>query len=267
LTSQSPSSFSYVKKGDEITITIANVAFEVISPYVPDRQEPRWLALRTTTRSQEVLDQIGTDSTVTLEAWLLGTPLSEKPLYTVTLEAASGAIEGDAVFVFDRGLEEVSWWSAYALDNGSHLFDSYVPVINFTISNEYVIPRFAGLEVPPDDAEDARLKEPHVVGVVSYASSERTLREALLTCDDPKRAAEFRSYWDTHRTLAVQEGPVPVGKDKKPGEPTRTLVVTWAASPPEPPNPVSAQIPISGDDLDLAHAALPPCMRAAAWKR
>ena len=35
------------------------------------------------------------------------------------------------------------------------------------------------------------MKQPNVVGVLSYASEERVLREALLTCDDPKQAAQI----------------------------------------------------------------------------
>ena len=52
----------------------------------------------------------------------------------------------------DRGLEEVAWWSVYRLGTGQHLFDTYVPVVSFSISREIMELRYVGLEVPPDDA-------------------------------------------------------------------------------------------------------------------
>ena len=41
----------------------------------------------------------------------------------------------------------------------------------------------------------------------------------------------------------------------------------WTAEPPDPPHPATALIPLAGDDLDLAHARLPPGFHVAAWQR
>jgi hypothetical protein len=264
---QANSTFGYeVKDGQEI-VTIANVTFQAIDPYLPGRKGNDRLLLRTTIQTKEAIDDIGVEGKVTVEAWPLGSDLGQKPRYAISLEGVGAEVMNQSVLVFDRGVEEVSWWSVYSLDKGHHLFDTYVPTIEFTISREFDTPRFVGFETPPDDSADKRIRDPHVVGVLSYASAERVIREALLTCDDPKRADNFRSYADATRELALVEGPVPPAKGKETPEPTRTLKITFSQSYPAPPNPVSALIPVAKDDLDLASAKLPPCLHAAAWKR
>jgi hypothetical protein len=267
VTAQSASNFSYETKDGAPTITITNVTFHAIEPYLPGHKDSKTLVLRMATRTTEVIGDIGIQGSVTVEAWPLGADLSQKPSYGVTLEGAGAMVMNQSILVFDRGLEEVSWWSVYDLENGQHLFDTYVPVVEFTISREFDTPRFAGLETPPDNAADERLTDSHVVGVLTYASAERVIREALLTCDDPKRAADFRSYADEERALTLVEGPVPAAKGNTAPEPTRTLKLTFSQSYPSPPNPVTALIPIGKDDLDFANAKLPPCLHAAAWKR
>jgi hypothetical protein len=264
---QGNSIFSYEVKDGQQVIAITNIAYDLVQPYVPGRKETVWLVLRITTQSKQVIDEIGMEGKVTVEAWPLGTDLTEKPRYSLSLEGAGVDTVHQSVLVFDRALEEVQWWSVHALDSGAHLFDTYVRPVEFSISREFDTPRFVGLETPPDDTKDARLKDPHVVAVLSYASAERVLRETLLTCDDPKRAEQMRSYADETRTVDYVEGPVPPAKDKAQAEPTRTLKITFSQSYPSPPNPVSVLIPVAGDDLDLAHAKLPACMHATAWKR
>ena len=267
VTAQSISNFSYDGKDGQQTITITNATFQTVEPYLPGRKDTQRLVLRTATRTTEVVDEIGMQGSVTVEAWPLGTDLGQKPIYGITLEAAGAKVMKQSILVFDRGLEEVQWWSVYDLEKGQHLFNTYVPPVEFSISREFDTPRFAGLETPPDDATDKRLTEPHVVGVLTYASAERVIREALLTCDEPQRAESFRSFADATRELAVVEGPVPAAKGKTQPEPSRMLKITFSQSYPSPPNPVTASIPIAKDDLDLANAKLPPCLHAMVWKR
>ncbi len=209
------SSFAYEVVDDQQTITINNVTYQVLEPYIPGRKATQRLVLRTTTRTKSVIDEIGIEGSVTVDAWPLGTGLDRPPLYSVKLEGAGATVVNQSILVFDRAIEDVQWWSVYSIDRGRHLFDTYVPVTEFSISREYDTPRFVGLEVPPDDATDQRLREPHVVGVLTYASAERVIREALLTCDDPDRAAIYRSYADETRELTLQVGPVPPAKGKQ----------------------------------------------------
>ena len=50
------------------------------------------------------------------------------------------------------------------------------------------------------------LKEPHV-GVLTYASAERVLREALITSDDAKQAQTLRSFADASRSVTLVDTP------------------------------------------------------------
>ena len=255
---ESASTFSYTTAADgEQIIEIRNVAYQLSGGH-SRKAHRRRLLLRHTVHSKEVLGDIGQEATVTLEAWPFGHDPRQKPLYTLTVPGADGHTEDNALFVVSRGLEEIAWWSAYKLGSGQHLFDSYVPLVSFSIARDTVTTRYAGLDVPPDDAKDARLKQPNVVAVLTYASEDRVIREALLTCDDPRKAALLRSFADTTRTLSLVEDV---------SQPTRTLKLYFSDDYPSPPNPIELRIPVRNDDLDLAHAQLPPRLHLTAWKR
>lgn len=232
---EATSSFAYDVIDDQQTISITNVTYQALDPYIPGRKETQRLVLRTTTRSKSVVDEIGVEGSVTVDAWPLGTRLDRPPLYSVKQEGVEVAVMNQSVLVFDRAVEDVQWWSVYSLDKGRHLFDTYMPVTEFSISREYDTPRFVGFEAPPDEAPDPRLNEPHVVGVLTYASAERVIREALVTCDDPDRAAVYRSYADEMRELVLQVGPVPPAKGKEYPEPARTLISPSAKPSPRRP--------------------------------
>jgi hypothetical protein len=187
-----------------------------------------------------------------VESWLLGTDFKQKPLYSVTQTGNDCRTVDGALLVFARGTEEVNWWSVHQSGTGRHLFDTVVPLLAFSTSRETLTQRYAGLEVPEDDAKDARLKEPRVVGVITYASGERVLREALLTSDDPKQAAGLRSFADESWTMSYT---------------ARSLRIVFTQNSPSPANPMTVTIPVTRDDLDLPRAQLPPRVHIAAWKR
>jgi hypothetical protein len=256
LRAQSPSTVSLTSKGDEQTLEITNVTYETTSDSVPGRPSGERLLLRKTTCSKQVLGDKGQEATTLFEAWPLGAGLGQKPLYSIKVSGVGGETVDGALIMADRGLEEVGWWSIYRLGTGQHLFDTYVPLVSFSISTEVVESRYIGLEVPPDDVADARLKPPDVVAVITYSSEERVKREALLTCDDAKRAPILRSYWDATRKVSLSEG-----------VPPRSVRVAFRANSPLPLSTLSVTIPIANDDLDIAHAQLPAHLHLAAWKR
>jgi hypothetical protein len=259
VTAQSSSTFAFGEEEGGKTIEISNVTYATTGSGVPGRPQGERLLLRTTTHMRQVVNEEGGDFGVTVEAWPLGVDPATKPLYALTLDGVTADTEDDNILVFDRGIEDVSWWSVYALGSGAHLFDTYVPLLRFSLSREVQELRYVGLEVPPDDAADARLRDPQVVGVLAYAAADRVIRRLLLTCSDAKRAAELRSYWDTTRELALANA-TPAADN-----PRLTLKVSWSANYPSAPNTVQASIPIKGDDLDGGHAKLPACMKAAPW--
>lgn len=250
---QSQSTFSSsTNKDGQIVINIQNVMYQVSGTGVPGRPPEERLLLRVSTRNRQVIDEIGVRSTVTLEAWPLGTDPKLKPIYSASITGTEAETIENAVWVVSRGLEETEWWSVLKLGTAQRLFDTYVPLVHFNISRETVTERYTGLEVPPDDSREARLRDPHVVGVLEYASEDEVIREALLTCDDEKRAQQLRSYADETRTLTGgAEG----------------LTLAFSQNYPSPPETATVSVPILKDDLDLAHAKLPPGLHIAAFKR
>jgi len=212
------------------------------------------LLLRKTTHSKQILGDKGMEGTVTLEAWPLGADTRQKPLYTVKATGTDGQIVDFSLFAVSRGLDETDWWSVYKLGTGQHLFDTYVPLLSFSISRETLTTtRYVGLEVPGDDTKDARLKQPKVIAVLTYASEDRVIREWLLTCDDPKRAQLLRSFADVTHKLTMSE--------------SLALTLAFRENFPSPPNPVDLVIPVQGDDLDVAHAKLPSQFHLSVWHR
>ena len=242
--------------GDK-TVEIQNVSYQVSWSGVPGRPKDERLLLRKQTHSKQILGEKGIESAVVLEAWPLGTDTKFKPVYSVKATGTDGQVVEGALFVVSRGLDDVEWWSVYKLGTGQHLFDTYVPLLNFSISRETLTTRYAGLDVPSDDVKDARLKQPKVIGVLTYASEDRVIREWLLTCDDPKRAQLLRSYADTTRKLTLAE--------RAPN--SQILTLSFRENFPSPANPIDLIVPIASDDLDVAHAQLPAQFHLSAWRR
>ena len=242
--------------GDSEELDITNVTYEVTPAYVPGRPGTGRLLLRQTCTSKAILEEPEWGSTTVLEAWPLGASLSQKPIYTIKATGMDGRTVDGSLFLIERGTGDVEWWSVYQLGTGQHLFDTYVPLLGFSISRETLDMRYVGFEVPPDDVADARLKQPNVVGVITYASAEGRKHEALLTAANAKTAAELRSYSDATRTVSVVEC-----------APPKAIRIFISQNAPSPANPVSLTIPVAADDLDVEHAQLPAGLHLSRWKR
>jgi hypothetical protein len=92
----------------------------------------------------------------------------------------------------------------------------------------------------------------NVVAVLIYASGEHVVREALITCDDPKVARLLRSYADASRSVAFAAG---------------TIRLSISQNYPAPPKTVTVSVPIVRDDLDLARSQVPAGLHVHAWRR
>jgi hypothetical protein len=247
--SQSPASVVYgVNKDGQQTVAITNVAYEVTSTGVPSRPQKERLLLRTTTRTKEVVDEIGMEASSTVEAWPLGVDPKQKPLYSLKVDGVDSKTVDGALLTVLRGLEDTEWWSVYKLGTGERLFDTYVPLLAFSIRRDIQTMRYAGFDVPGKSPEN-------VVGVLTYASAERILREALITSDDPKQAQMLRSFADASRSVTLIETPA------------RALKISISQNYPSAPATVTLTIPMVHDDLDLGHAQMPAHLRAALVKR
>jgi hypothetical protein len=245
--SQSPASIAYgVNKDGQQTVEITNVTYEVTNSGVPGRKKDERLLLRTNTRTKQVLDDVGMDASTTVEAWPLGVDLKQKPLYTLTAAGVDSRTVDGALLVLLRGLEDTQWWSVYKLGTGERLFDTYVPLLGFSIRRDIQTMRYVGLEVS---------SEPGGVAKLTYASPERVIREALVTSDDAKQAEILRSFADASRSVILLEAPA------------QALKISISQNYPAAPATVTLTIPIVRDDLDLAHAQLPAHLHIAAFKR
>src|SRR5271169_6621814 len=97
---QAPSTITYTIKDKQPTVEISNVEYEVAG------QDPR-LVLRKTTRTKQVVDEIGMEASTTVEAWRLGVDLRQKPIYSVKVEGVDARTVNNEVLEVSRGLEEV----------------------------------------------------------------------------------------------------------------------------------------------------------------
>jgi hypothetical protein len=255
------STFTYSKDADGAeNVETRNVSFEVTDANIPGRPHDQPLVLRKTTHSKRTFGDMGEDAHVMLEAWPVGVDLKQKPLYSINVTGTDGRTLDNAFFVADRAVEETDWWSVYKLGTGQHLFDTYVPIVSFSITRDTIDFRYVGLQVAVDDVKEPRLKAPNVVGVLSYASASKLVRELLVTCDDPKQAPQLRSLADETRTLIVADS-------SRGKTPSYSLKLTFSNSYPAAPNPIDVVIPVVNDDLDVAHAQLPAHLHLATYVR
>ncbi len=239
-----------VKDGAK-TINITNVEFELVN---------QRLLLRKTSHSKQVVGDMWEEASVKVEAWPLDAGIKSKPLYALQVSGSDARVLKSEVLQISRGLEEVEWWSLYRLENGAHLFDTYVPPVVFSISEEILTLRYAGLEVPPDDAKDARLRALNIVGVLTYASADRVISEVLITCDDPAQATLLRSYTDSSHSIRLS------GPEKAGGQPAALIVLISPAFP-NVGSSVVVAIPLRNDKLDLSQVVLPEGLHVNVWKR
>ncbi len=241
--SQTPSSVNYtVNKYGAGVLDISNTFFEI----TPN------LLLRNSVKEHHEFDEIDVQASTTVEAWPLNVDIKEKPKYAIKTDGKDPRVLRGEVITILRGIEEVEWWTVYRLDTGAKLFDSYTPVEPFSIRRDELTLRYAGVEISNDETKDPRLKAANVVGVVTYASAEKVIREALLTCDDPKKAELLRSLADSKMTLTAS---------------AVSLRLSISQNYPSPSNTVTVTIPIAKDDLDFAKAQQPAGVHVAAWKR
>lgn len=242
----SPSSVKYSSKDGQQTVEITNVVYQVMGTGVPGRPQNERLLLRTTTQTKQVIDDIGMEASTIVEAWTLGVDLRQKPIYSLKVDGVDCKTVDGALFVILRGLEDTEWWSVYKLGTGARLFDTYTPLLGFSIRRDIQTMRYVGLEVPA--RKDA-------VALLTYASADRVLRQALITSDDPGQVVALRSFADASRTVTLVESPV------------RALKIAISQNYPSAPATVTLTIPIVRDDLDLAHAQMPQHLHVTVFKR
>ncbi|HLJ44929.1 MAG TPA: hypothetical protein VKU01_02910 [Bryobacteraceae bacterium] len=247
---------TYAVKDGQENVEITNVEYEMTGAGIPGRPNNERLLLRKTTKTKQVVDEIGMEASTTVEAWPLGVDPKQKPLYSFKVEGLDCRNINNEILLVSRGLEETDWWSVYKLGNGAHLMDTYVPLVQFSISRETLTTRYVGLEVPEDNAADVRLRKPTIVAVLTYASPERVIREVLITADAANQAVQLRSFADATRTVSYVES----------GS-SRTLKFSVSQNYPSRPDTISMSIPIVKDDLDTAHAVAPAGLHVTPWKR
>jgi hypothetical protein len=245
--SQSTASIVYgLNKDGQQTVEIANVAFAVTGAGVPGRPQDQRLLLRTTTVTKQVVDEIGMEASTTVEVWPLGVDPKQKPLYALKASGVDCKTVDGTLLVLLRGLEDTEWWTVYKLGTGERLFDTYTPLLGFSIRRDIQTMRYAGLGLAT---------ESNGVAVLTYASAEHVLREALIASDDPKQAQALKSLADATRTITLVDTPA------------RALRISISQNYPSAPATVSITVPIVRDDLDLAQAQLPAHLHVAALKR
>ena len=162
--SQSPASVVYgVNKDGQQTVEITNVAYEVTGP------SDKRLLLRTTTRTKQVMDEIGMEASTTAEAWPLGVDPKQKPLYTLKADGRGCQDRGR------RAVGDLARPGRHPVVVGLQAGDGRAAVRYLRAAARIFDPpghpdhALRGLRSSEDDAADARLKEPHVVGVLTYA--------------------------------------------------------------------------------------------------
>ena len=102
---QSNSTISHRNESDSEVLEIKNVVYELTGSGIFGRPKDERLVLRKTTRTKQIVDEIGMTATTTVEAWPLGVDPKEKPLYSITVPGSDPITLNSEVVVVSRGIE------------------------------------------------------------------------------------------------------------------------------------------------------------------
>ncbi|MBX9633850.1 MAG: hypothetical protein K2X44_02620, partial [Magnetospirillum sp.] len=136
-------------------------------------------------------------------------------------------------------VEHGSRRSIYALASGAWLYDADMAPATFATEGERR--RVVAVSTVEEDMP------PRTVAVLTYATSQATLKRVMVTADDPTRARLLRSSMGMIRPVARMDDAS-----------RRMIDLSLPAG--------LIRIPVNGDDLDLAKAQVPPGLGLAELK-
>ncbi|RAU22066.1 hypothetical protein CU669_10280 [Paramagnetospirillum kuznetsovii] len=223
------SSFFIRDENGRYITRLTNTTYNLLSVPMVGEPRPRRLLARMQIRVGE--DGEGLAS---FDAWPMGAPseFSKTPLYSIRAQAGAASVGEDSMFWAERGGRK----TAYSLVDGNRLFDSDMPMAQFTFEPE--ARRMAALAIA-DEEFSAR----GGVAVISYAAPGRVLRRVVLVADDSFRANMLRATISATRLVSYL--------DEAAGG--RVVELPLAAGP--------VRIPVNPTDMDLARAKLPAGLR------
>jgi hypothetical protein len=256
------SSASVETDGPVTTVRLVNRSFALGYPEASGNEAV--LLLRQEIETVEVLGEKGLDGHVRLDAWPLdGKPESDAPLFTISASGQDGRVEDGALYVIERGLEEILWQSTYSLTDGARLFDATTPWLRAANGGLWKERRYIALAQVFDDAEDAALRRDDAVALISYASTDGALDHALIVASDTERARYLRSVWDQRVALGwrdLADGSA-VSIDALPDPLERRLAVEIAFEP----DGARVLLPLGEHGFERSGAALPDDLTVEAF--
>jgi hypothetical protein len=236
-------------KEEEQAVETVNVAYRYFG-FPPLR------TVRSTVRTREVFGVKGFEGSVTLEAWPFGAQLSNKPLYTIAVTGLGFSVENRELWQVDREVDgNHPWWSIYTISTGRHLFDTTAELLSFRFDLAGGPYRYAGAYSMLSDSADARLRDPHAICLLTYASAEAVLRQVLISATDPDFARGLGSVDDTSIKLSL------AGSGAK-----SQLRLAFEYDWPSSPHRLTILFPFVNGNLDVTHAQLPLGLHAAVFR-
>lgn len=221
--------FGLREKDGHLDGRMVNVNFQTALVQMAGDPRPRRLLLRLEVTDADVFASRPGEGRVRLDSWSLNSveDVRKPALYTVVAPGRSAAISEDGMLVVENGVRR----SVYALANGSWLYDADANPATFTVDGDRR--RYVALSSVEEDMPA------QTVAVLTYATAQMALRRVMVTADDPTRARLLRASVAMIRPVARLDD-----------FSRRTIDLSLPSG--------MVRILVSGDDLDLANAQIPP---------
>ncbi len=190
-------------------VSVANVQHEVTRQVVTPRGKLEQLIVTIESRYRETIGEPGIFGEVRLTARPIDGAGPTPPLYDIRLKNRGAHLDdhGFIVVELDDGSTRPIR-SYHAAATGERLFETAAGLAAVALPGPYQRLRFAAFMPVLDDRQDLLAPSPRMIGVLTYASRSRVIRQVAVEAETRERAAELRSIWDEDHALAWSaEGP------------------------------------------------------------
>lgn len=212
---------------------------EIASPR--GRRERLLLDLNTVTR--ETLGEKGIEGTAEITA--RPADRENRPLFTITLPGRTATLDSDGFIAIDEDDCCALHRAFRNAATGDFLFETTVPTVALTLEGPAWKRRVAAFVAAMDGRDQHRAWGDRAIGVVTYAASDRVIRQVLVEAVDAETARRLRSLSDERTALAWIDrrsgAPVVTVPDRGAVEPALRLRFVTSG--------IEVDIPLKDDDL------------------
>lgn len=221
---------------DAPTFVLTSRAHVLTGEIASPRGRRERLLLDLTTVTRETLGEKGIEGTAEISA--RPADKDSRPLFTLALPGRTATLDNDGFIAIDEDDCCALHRAFRNVATGDLLFETTVPTVALTLEGPGWKRRVAAFVAAMDGRDQLRAWGDKAIGVVTYAASDRVIRQVLVEAVDAETARRLRSLSDERMALAWI--------DRRSGAPIVTVPERGAVEP-----ALRLQFLTSGIELDI----------------